>query len=165
MVNGDFSAGNTGFFTEYGYAADGAGNSELYPEGLYGVGTSGQNYHSSFYGKEHSTPAQTGNFMIVNGSTTTIGSPARQRVIWQQTATVQPNTSYYFSAQAMNLHPSSPAQLQFEVNGVLVGTVADLSVAPKIPDVYGQYQTSADKKAAVSEGELRLLGPPGTSEE
>jgi hypothetical protein len=131
VVNGDFSAGNSGFFTEYGYAADEAGNSELYPEGLYGVGTSGQNYHGSFYGKEHSTPEQTGNFMIVNGSTTTIGSPARQRVIWQQTAAVQPNTSYYFSAQAMNLHPSSPAQLQFEVNGVLVGTIADLNVAPK----------------------------------
>ncbi|MEP7144651.1 MAG: hypothetical protein ABI707_17345 [Ferruginibacter sp.] len=131
VTNGDFSAGNTGFFTEYGYADDIGGNSELNPEGLYGIGPNGQNYHSQFYGKEHTTSGQTGNFMIINGSTTPIGSPARQRVIWQQTVPVLPNTNYYFSAYAMNVNPGSPAQLQFEVNGVLVGTIADLNIAAK----------------------------------
>ncbi|MEJ7587012.1 MAG: hypothetical protein WKI04_05575 [Ferruginibacter sp.] len=131
VTNGDFSDGNTGFFTEYGYASDGAGNGELYPEGLYGIGTNAHDYHGNFYGKDHTTLDQTGNFMIVNGSTTPIGSPARQRIIWQQSVTVMPNTNYYFSAHAMNVNPSSPAQLQFEVNGVLVGTIADLNIAPK----------------------------------
>jgi hypothetical protein len=130
VSNGDFSAGNTGFFTEYTYTADIAGNTELYPEGYYAVGTNANNYHNSFFGKEHTTPAQTGNFMIINGSTTLIGSPARQRTIWQQTVAVQPNTNYYFSAYAMNVNPGSPAKLQFEVNGVLVGTIADLSTIP-----------------------------------
>ena len=131
VTNGDFSAGNTGFFTEYTYTADIAGNTELYPEGYYAVGTSGQNYHPAFYGKEHTTPAQTGNFMLINGSTTLIGTPARQRTIWQQTVAVVPNTNYYFSAYGMNLNPGSPARLQFEVNGVAVGTIADLDIAPK----------------------------------
>ena len=31
----------------------------------------------------------------------------------------------------MNLNPGNPATLQFEVNGVLVGTSADLNLAPK----------------------------------
>ena len=131
VANGDFSAGNTGFSTEYTYTADIAGNTELYPEGYYAVGTSGQNYHNAFYGKEHTTPAQTGNFMLINGSTSLIGSPARQRTIWQETVAVIANTNYYFSAYGMNLNPGSPAQLQFEVNGVAVGTIADLNLAPK----------------------------------
>ena len=131
VTNGDFSAGNTGFFSEYGYTNDVPGNSELQPEGMYAIGANGQNYHGAFYGKDHSTQAQTGNYMVINGSTTPIGSPARQRIIWQQTVPVLANTNYYFTAYAMNINPGSPAQLQFEVNGVLVGTIADLNIAPK----------------------------------
>ena len=61
--------------------------------------------------------------MMVNGS-------SALRTIWEETVSVLPNTNYYFSAWAMNLNPASPAQLQFEVNGVAVGTIADLSLAP-----------------------------------
>ena len=53
VVNGDFSAGNTAFTTGYGYKPDVAGNTELNPEGYYGVGTNGQNYHSNFWGRDH----------------------------------------------------------------------------------------------------------------
>ncbi|MEO5889296.1 MAG: hypothetical protein ABIQ31_03545, partial [Ferruginibacter sp.] len=134
VTNGDFSDGNTGFLSEYGYTIDTDGNSELVPEGLYSIGTNAHNYHAQFYGKEHTTRDQTGNYMIVNGSTVPIGSPSRQRIIWQQTVKVLPNTNYYFSAYAMNINSNSPAQLQFEVNGVLVGTVADLNIAPKPAD-------------------------------
>ncbi|MEO7768413.1 MAG: hypothetical protein ABIS01_13370, partial [Ferruginibacter sp.] len=132
VINGSFSDGDTGFFTEYSNVVDNAAiTTELYPEGTYAIGTSGQNYHNLFYGKEHTNPAQTGNFMLVNGSTAPIGSPARQRTIWQQTVTVVPNTNYYFSAYAMNLNPGSPALLQFEVNGVRIGSIADLNIASK----------------------------------
>lgn len=127
VVNGDFEAGNTGFFTEYTPAT----GFNLYPEGEYAVGTDAHLYHDAFYGKDHTTAAQTGNFMMINGSSTLIGSPGRLRTIWQQTVTVLPNTDYYFSAWAMNLNPGSPARLQFEVNGVPVGTIADLNTAPK----------------------------------
>ncbi|WP_299581035.1 PKD-like domain-containing protein [uncultured Sunxiuqinia sp.] len=124
VVNGDFEAGNTGFTTGYGYAVDGAGQTELWEEGLYAVGTNANNYHSNFYGKDHTSGSS--NFMIINGSTTT---PVK--TIWEQTVTVTPNTNYYFSAWGMNLNPSSPARLRFEVNGIQVGTIADLNIAPK----------------------------------
>src|SRR5690606_38325890 len=94
--------------------------------------SNGIGYHPSFYGRDHTNNA-TGprNFLMVNGSTQLTGAPSRQRIIWEQTVTVQPNTDYYFSAWAMNLNPADPARLQFEVNGVLVGTIADLNSAPK----------------------------------
>src|SRR4029078_6065895 len=44
VVNGNFDAGNTGFTSpplgpnQYTYVADGPGNNELQPEGLYGFG-------------------------------------------------------------------------------------------------------------------------------
>ncbi|RYE20431.1 MAG: hypothetical protein EOP51_17835, partial [Sphingobacteriales bacterium] len=123
VSNGDFSAGNTGFITpplganQYQYRADIAGNSELVPEGLYGVGTDGQNYHGNFWGKDHTTGS--GNYMIVNGFPN--GNP--QPIVWQQTVEVLPNTVYYFSAWGMSLNNVGPfAQLQFNVNGMQVGT-------------------------------------------
>jgi hypothetical protein len=128
VINGDFTAGNTGFFSGYAYKADSANyNQELVNDtGIngYGVGISGQNYHPSFFGMDH-TNNQTGNrnFMLVNGH----GSIT----VWQETVNVEPNTNYYYSAWAMNLNPTSPARLQFEVNGVKIGTIADLTNAPK----------------------------------
>jgi subtilisin-like proprotein convertase family protein len=134
VVNGDFSDGKNGFFSEYDYVTDIPNfNQEMYPEDTYAVGTSGQLYHTFFWGREHTTAAQTGNFMLVNGSTKTIGNPARLKTIWQETVDVLPNTNYYFSAYAMNLVASNYAKLQFEVNGVLVGTIADLSIIPNNP--------------------------------
>lgn len=129
VVNGDFTAGNSGFTSGYFYQPDVAGNMELYNDvspvnNGYGVGTSGQNYHPDFWGFDH-THNTTGsrNFMIVNGH----GSIT----IWQETVTVQPNTDYYFSAWAMSLNDASPyARLQFEVNGTAVGTIANLGAGP-----------------------------------
>jgi hypothetical protein len=128
VVNGDFSSGNTGFFSSYTYYPDIAGNSELIPDNGtngYAVGTNGQNYHPNFWGIDH-TRNLTGNknFMLVNGHGSAL-------TIWQETVTVQPNTDYYFSAWAMSLNAVPPyARLQFEVNGTLVGTVANLGAGP-----------------------------------
>jgi len=138
VVNGDFELGNNGSFTtQYtdatlpvpGTPPNGSGG--LWPEGTYAINTNAQVYHSAFWGKDHTTTAQTGNFLMVNGSTTPIGNPPALRTIWEQTVTVLPNTAYYFSAWGMNLNPAAPARLQFEVNGVAVGSIADLNAAPK----------------------------------
>jgi hypothetical protein len=138
------------FFTEYtqnqNYYDPGAPNpalTGLWPEGYYAVNVSAwynpatqTGYHPNFHGRDHTNNTVPGprNFMMVNGSTTLINvppDPPRQRIIWQQTVTVLPNTDYYFSAWGMNLNPVAPAILQFEVNGVLVGSIANLDVAPK----------------------------------
>ena len=125
VTNGDFSAGNTGFtHSTYGFRADVAGNTELNPEGYYGVGPDPQAYHGNFWGRDHTTG--TGNFMIVNGFP---GSP--QPVVWTTTVAVVPGVSYYFSAWALSLNSvGNYAVLQFRVNNTLVGTTAPLPARP-----------------------------------
>lgn len=129
VVNGDFTAGNTGFISDYMFLPDLPGvNNELVPDtGTrgYGVGTNGQNYHPNFWGIDH-TNNSVGprNMMIVNGK----GGTLR---IWEQTVNVDPDTDYYFSAWAMSVNAAPPyARLRFEVNGVQVGTIAELGPGP-----------------------------------
>lgn len=123
VVNGDFTDGNVGFTTGYSYVANIAGQTEMYPEGTYAVGTNANNYHNNFWGIDHTNNAVgPRNLMILNG---VLGVD-----IWSQTVNVQANTDYYFSAWAMSVNPSNPAQLRFEVNGVQVGTTAFLGASP-----------------------------------
>ncbi len=127
VSNGDFESGNTGLTSDYTYKADvpglvPAGQGELYDDtgtNGYSITTDGQNVHTSFWGKDHTTG--TGKFMAVNGHGNTL-------VVWKQTVNVLPNTTYYFSAWAMSLNNAGPfAQLRFSVNGTLVGTTAVLA--------------------------------------
>ncbi len=115
VTNGDFEAGNTGFTSGYAYTAPGAGN--LYPEATYTVDTDPTNSHNLFssFG-DHTTG--TGNFMIVNGSGTQNVS------VWSNAASiaVTPGKSYSFTAWISSVYPDSPAQLQFTVGGVDLGT-------------------------------------------
>ncbi|WP_321997656.1 HYR domain-containing protein [Draconibacterium orientale] len=133
IINGDFEAGNTGFSSDYSFVEpylnnppddaprDGTPWSSLWPEGLYGVGTNARHYHTNFWGRQDHTSGS-GYFMIVNGNVNA-GTP-----IWEQTVNVQPNTNYYFSAWAMSLNSAgNDAVLQFEVNEVLVGSLARLN--------------------------------------
>lgn len=121
IVNGDFEDDVTGFYTEYRNKTN---NGDLYPEGDFAVDTDAHAYHDNFYGNDHTTG--NGNFMIINGH------PGSGKVIWRQTIkNIQPNTNYYFNAWGMNINPSNPARLQFRVNGVNTGTIADLENAPK----------------------------------
>lgn len=120
VTNGNFSAGNTGFTSPYFYQSA----FDLYPEGYYSVGTNANSYHGNFFGTDHTTG--TGNFMIINGS----GAPIPP-VVWQQTVTVQPNTTYYFSAWTMSVNNVPPfAKLRFAVNDVQVGTIASPGAGP-----------------------------------
>ena len=142
VTNGSFESGDVGFGTSYtshtGSFYNGAGTSGLWPEGDYAVDTSayspgnGIGYHPSFHGKDHTTGH--GKFMMINGSTAL-------RNVWHDTVTVIPNTTYYFSAWGMNLNPTSPAQLQFAINGVQTGTIGDLNTAAK-PTSESQVSTS-----------------------
>jgi hypothetical protein len=159
VINGDFEAGNTGFTTpltngnQYTYVTDNPSvNDELNPEGLYGVGTSGRNYHSDFWGVDHTTG--TGNFMIVNGFP---GSP--QPIVWQETVTVSPNTDYYFSAWAISLNNAGNyAKLRFSINGVQIGFQAQLTAGTKSDDnpwkpqdrFYGRWNSGTSTTAVIS---------------
>lgn len=136
VTNGNFDKGDDGSFTsDYAYKPDVSGNNELVDDSGnngYSVSTSGQNVHTNFWGKDHTTGE--GNFMLVNGHGNTL-------VVWKETISVLPNTVYYFSAWAMGLNsvegPANNAHLQFSVNGTLVGSTAVL-------DNHGESSNSPD---------------------
>ncbi|MEI6766684.1 MAG: hypothetical protein WCM76_13705, partial [Bacteroidota bacterium] len=107
--NGNFSAGNTGFWSSYIY------QSNLIPEGDYYIGTNPNTYHSNFSPcTDHTTG--TGNMMIINGA------PTANVTVWCQTIATIPGVDYAFSTWVTSVHPTSPAVLQFSINGVLLGS-------------------------------------------
>jgi len=118
VYNGDFSLGNTGFTSSYTLGTGGPWGLVSY-EGTYGISTNTTLLHSLFtsFG-DHTTG--TGNMMIVNGASSPIS-------IWCQTITVTPNTYYDFSAWGTSCNNSTPAILQFSINGTLVGSPLYLS--------------------------------------
>ena len=147
ITNGDFEEGNEGFYTEYNYkpnptrySNNNQGTSALWPEQTYAISNDARqdpySWHPNFYGQDHTYGNGNGNFMLINGA------PASGKVVWRQTIeNIQPNTNYYFNAWGMNLNPSSPARLQFKVNGVNTGTIAELSQAAT-PTSNGQVDRS-----------------------
>ncbi|MFA8437210.1 MAG: hypothetical protein ACEPOZ_22095, partial [Marinifilaceae bacterium] len=120
IQNGDFSQGNTGFSSEYGYVAT-ASSSALWDEGKYAVGTNPNNYHSNFSSCSDYIGPAPDNMMIINGA------PDEGVEIWSQTINVIPNTYYAFSTWFTSVHPDNPAELQFSIDGVLMGAPFKLS--------------------------------------
>lgn len=120
VVNGNFNSGNTGFSSTYGYVADGAGTTELNPEGKYSIVTgNASQVHGSFTG----TGRGGGSFMVINGAGTANVS------VWCESITVTPNTDYEFSTWISTMYATSPASLQFSFNGVNQGSINAPSVA------------------------------------
>jgi len=115
IVNGNFEQGTTGFTNDYIYSP---GN--LYPEGVYDVLTSPNAAHPDFPNCGDHTSGS-GNMLAVNGA----GTPGVD--VWCQTVSVSPNTQYVFTAWATSLVASSPARLQFSINGATLGTIFNVS--------------------------------------
>lgn len=109
VTNGDFSQGNTGFFGAY-QNWTGSGNIE---EGRYRVTNNPRNVHDNF----SPCPGNGGggNMMVINAATTV-------EDIWCQTITVDPGATYAFSAALATVVSENPAELQFRINGQLLGS-------------------------------------------
>jgi hypothetical protein len=102
VTNGNFSAGNTGFMSEYVYSTN------LQPEGNYYVGDNPKNYHGSFCKMDDeslrspgSPIGSRGNMLIGNAS----GDASIK--LWSQTIPVTKNTNYTFSFYASSLAGSA----------------------------------------------------------
>ncbi len=123
IVNGDFSAGNTGFNSDYNYVVDIPGSQmEMYPEGTYTVINNPNLVHNGFSAcTDHTTG--TGNMMVINGA-------PNFEDIWCQTVSVLPNSYYNVSAWVASVNPASPAQLQFSINGTPIGNVVNALPTP-----------------------------------
>lgn len=113
VFNGDFSEGDTGFTTEYEFGNSTGANGVLDDEGLYRVTSSPQSVHQAFANCNDHSPG-TGNMMVVNGGDEPVN-------VWCQNITVDPDVDYAFSAWVTTVVASSPAILQFRINGDLVG--------------------------------------------
>ncbi len=117
VVNGTFESGNTGFTTGYTLGVGGAYGPLTNP-GTYGISTSPNLLHNLFSSCADHTPAGPGRMLIVNGA----GTP--NSLVWSETVTVTSNTDYQFGTWAMSaLTETNVALLQFQINGVPVGSV------------------------------------------
>jgi hypothetical protein len=142
VVNGDFSAGNTGFTSGYGYLAP-AGQGTLYPEGFYTVDTNPNNVHDlwSSFG-DHTTGS--GEMMIVNGA------PTANVTVWDEVLTgLTTNTNYFFSAWVASSYPTNPAQLDFSINGASIGTLTPPTTTGQWTQFYVAWNSGANTSADI----------------
>jgi hypothetical protein len=117
VANGNFSAGNTGFTTDFNYSTT------LVNDGNYYIGTNAASYHPQFFG------TGSGNFMIVNS-----GWPSALWNVWCQTITVCPGQVYTLSYRVLTVSNAQPARLQWWVNGSMSGPEVTLPS-------FGSWQT------------------------
>ncbi len=134
VVNGNFDQGNEGFTSAYQY------NTNLWNEGTYYVDYDASLHHENFHGLGH---GGTGNFMMVNGSTT----PGIQ--VWTEQITVHPNSTYAFSTWVCTLAGQSNevAQLQFSINGNQLGSIFS---APPYTNEWRQFYVLWDSGNATT---------------
>jgi len=126
ILNGDFTGGASGFTSDYNL------DSNLQPEGNYFVDTDPSAHHGSFSACVDHTSGS-GNMLIVNGS----GTPGVN--VWCQTINISQNTDYAFSTWVTSVFATSPAELQFFINGSLIGPVFS---APSTVCVWNQFFTT-----------------------
>lgn len=103
VTNGDFTAGNTGFTTQYNY------NANMQVEGNYFIGLNAGTYHPFWQG------SSSGNFLMVNA-----GLFQSFSNFWCQNITVCPGATYTFLFDAANLADVGPANVQLTVGGTVI---------------------------------------------
>lgn len=120
IINGNFNAGLTGFTSNY---VPGVGGpfGLLSLAGTFAVATNANLTHTNFANCSDHTGG--GNMLVVNGASTP------NQNVWCQTVSVTPNTNYAFSAWGASVVATSPAILQFSINGNLLGSPFQLPSA------------------------------------
>lgn len=119
IANGDFSAGNTGFTTEYNFVPEGLS----FTPGDYTIRTDPHLFNTNLasFG-DHTTG--TGNMLIVDGSFSGTAT------VWSQQIEVAVNTKYEFALWAASTYAAAPSLLQFQANGETLGANLQLSSTP-----------------------------------
>ncbi|UAY53112.1 LamG-like jellyroll fold domain-containing protein [Ferruginibacter albus] len=126
ITNGDFTAGNTGFTSQYNFA------NPNQTEGQYFISANPKAWNGGLGTCNDHTTA-TGNMMLVNGS------PTIDAIIWSETILVSPNTNYAFAAWIQSLSLANPAQLKFSINGIVLGNTI---IAPTGTCTWQQFYSS-----------------------
>lgn len=110
VTNGDFEQGNLGVQSDYNYTA-----TSTFEQGFYGIFNNPQQFNFSFGACQDHTPGVASFMMVVDGAT------ILNENVWCQTIDVFPGRTYDFSAWITNVHPTEPSELQFSINGALLG--------------------------------------------
>lgn len=150
VINGDFTAGNTGFTSDYGSVTSPTAictkncTNVLGPEGLYSITTNPNFTHTAFKDMTDHTGNTTGarNMMVVNGATTTA-------FIWKQTINVQPNTDYIFSVWFASVTLTNPGRLDFSINGAALNTPIVLPTAYGWNNFTARWTSGASTSAVI----------------
>ncbi|MBC8143168.1 MAG: hypothetical protein H7Y38_17210 [Armatimonadetes bacterium] len=149
VVNGDFSDGNTGFLHGNKYVEPVA--DALIPASVFTVA---RNTHRPFLLNsagakmfdyfDHTTGDDKGAFLLVNGA----GEPGQ--IVWGQRIAVKAYTNYYFSTWVSTWTPDevSPAELQFRINGKLIGPVFTASETAGLWGVFEAVWNSGNNTVA-----------------
>ena len=91
LVNGDFSAGNSGFTSDYTYYSSGY---NLQNSGVYIVSNNAHTYHNDFFNLyDHTSGNSSGKYFAANGD----GFSHSGYRVWSETVTVQPHSYYDFT--------------------------------------------------------------------
>ncbi len=144
IVNGDFSAGDTGFMTDYDFITN-PGSTSLEPEGTITIADNPFSVHPYWVDLGNTNNPM----LIVNGATS--GSPA----IWEESGIqVAAGKSYNFNATVMDIccnstygsNANAPSEIKFQVstNGTDWTDVAAYTTKP------GAVAQSGDSGVAVS---------------
>ena len=134
VANGDFSAGNTGFTTNYIIEAYGTTSTP----GYYAVNANPNLYDASWpVMGDHTTG--TGNMLIVDGAYSS------SEDFWCETTPVVPNTNYIFTVWTALFHVPQPT-IQITINGVNISTFTTSATAA----MWQQYQIIWNSNTATS---------------
>nr|MCU0348321.1 hypothetical protein [Saprospiraceae bacterium] len=137
IVGGNFTGG--GAFTSDYIPGTGGSFGILSNEGEYAVGPNSGAFHSNWASCTDHTGG--GDMLVVNGATTD------NENVWCQTVSVSPNTQYEFGTWIASVLSSNPAELQFSINGTLLGSTFN---APSSPCVWSQFFETWNSGSATS---------------
>lgn len=155
IVNGDFSAGNTGFTSDYNFSGATPGS-----PGTYAISNSfsiqgGGGFWNCL---DHTNGTPTGQFLAVDASLT----PGQ--AVWRQNVSINPSSEYQFCAYVNNLwrffdNSNDPDVQVWMVDGNNNAILLTSAVLPEVPDFWVKLNASWTAPAVlVSPYRLEIRG-------
>ncbi len=153
LANSDFSAGNTGFTSQYTYKTPPATT-----QSQYFVGPNPNAWFSGYPAFfDHTLGTNLGSMFLADGAT--VAAPS-QLIAWAQTITVSNFTTYSFETWTANIGTQNLAQLELSINGVVQGSVMQNTGASGVWQFFSRTWASGGSSSALIE--IRDLRTAGT---
>ncbi|MBI5325650.1 MAG: T9SS type A sorting domain-containing protein [Ignavibacteriae bacterium] len=119
IFNGDFSFGNTGFFTDYEYSP-----SDMTYDGQYIVTSNPSYIYPDLASCFDHTPGPDSLMLVINGASDRI----RTWICWEDSIyNILPNTDYLFSFWGQSSAVRTPANIEIRINGLSLPQMLNLS--------------------------------------